>query len=142
MFRTVRASNDGKIDVVALVIPSKLGSFDQSYYPAFPANEASMTAEEWFGGANKPPKTMQMTQQKGAGKKAGGLKGLKAGAAKAAAPEESKGEDTSALQAKVAHLEAALAAAQSSSGATEAAPAEDLTTKPVLGYWKIRGLSA
>jgi len=44
VMRSVRVTNTGKMDVLAMRIPSKVGGFNQEYYPAFNANEASSTA--------------------------------------------------------------------------------------------------
>ena len=80
----------------------------------------------------------------------GGLKGMlsKKGPTPAAAVEESKGgaaaaggEDTAALRAQIAQLQSELQVARSAAGSADG-PAENMSTKPVLGYWKIRGLAA
>ena len=94
---------------------------------------------------------MQLTAEaaKTKGKKQG-LSRLKTGVkAKpaAAAEEESKGDGDSAkvgeLMARIASLEAELAAAQSVAGTSSSvAPAENYDTMPVFGYWAIRGLGA
>lgn len=85
-----------------------------------------------------------MRPEKKAKKAGGGLSKLGGGAAAAStAAEESKGGDNSALKAQIDSLNAEIAQlkAAGSGGATAAAePTEDLTTKPELGYWKIRGL--
>ena len=47
IMRSIRVTNTGKIDVLAMRIPSKVGGFNQEYYPPFNANEASSTAEAW-----------------------------------------------------------------------------------------------
>ena len=145
VMKAARVTNTGKVDVLSMRIPSKVGGFNSEYYPHFNANEASSTAEAWCAGEDVLPKTMQASAKKAvAKKKQTGLGLLKKGGAAAAttaAPEESKGgEDIAALQAKVAQLQRDLKLAQASAGVT--AVAEDLTTKPVLGYWKIRGLAA
>lgn len=133
------------------IIPSRIGSFNQGYYPAFLANEASNTAEAWCAGTDVEPKTMQLTAQKAAAKaKKSGLSRLKTGV-KAAAPdaEESKGGDSSAqvaqLQARVAQLERDLAAASTggaSTGGDVAGASENYDSRPEFGYWSIRGLGA
>lgn len=61
-------------------------------------------------------------------------KKAKAGGA-AATQEETKEATPAELKQQIADLKKALAAAEG--GASN----EDLTTKPVLGYWKIRGLA-
>lgn len=66
--RSVRVTNNGKLDVLAMRIPSKVGGFNQEYYPAFNANEASSTAEAWCAGTDVPVKTMQLTGAKAAPK--------------------------------------------------------------------------
>ena len=50
IMRSVRATNTGKLEVLAMRIPSKAGGFNQDYYPAFDANEPSSTAEAWCSG--------------------------------------------------------------------------------------------
>ena len=93
-----------------------------------------------LGAASKAKKN------KGAG---GGLKGMlsKKNAPAASNVEESKGgsaaaggEDVAALRAQIAQLQSELQIARSAAG--NDAPAEDTSTKPELGYWKIRGLAA
>ena len=69
IIRSVRANNQGKLDVLGMRIPSKVGGFNQEYYPAFHGNEASSTAEDWCNGNDVPAKTMQLTGQKTAAKK-------------------------------------------------------------------------
>jgi len=73
----------------------------------------------------------------------GGLKGMlsKKGPTPAAAVEESKGgaagaggEDTAALRAQIAQLQSELQVARSAAGGADG-PAENMSTKPVLGYW-------
>ena len=147
IMRSVRASNTGKLEVLAMNIPSKVGGFNQEYYPAFFANEASSTAEAWCGGTDVPAKTMQLTGVKAAAKKKqSGLSRLKTGKAATltSAAEESKGGDSSdaaSLRAQVAQLQRDLAQANASASATgENDQEEDLSTTPQLGYWKIRGL--
>jgi len=100
VMRSVRCTNTGKLEVLAMRIPSKVGGFNQEYYPEFTANEAASTAEAWCAGTDVAAKTMQMSAQKSAAKKKqSGLNRLKTGvAATKAAPEEVKGgEDVSAL---------------------------------------------
>lgn len=58
VLRAVRVTNTSKLDVLALRIPSKVGAFNADYYPPFPANEASSTAEAWCAGSDVPAKTM------------------------------------------------------------------------------------
>ena len=50
VMRSCRVTNTGKLDVLAMRIPSKVGGFNQDYYPPFDANEASSTAEAWCNG--------------------------------------------------------------------------------------------
>lgn len=90
---------------------------------------------------------MQLSGQKSTTKKKqSGLNRLKTGkAATLDAPkEETKGGDSSesaaALQAQIVQLQRDLAQAQASAGGDVSN--EDLSTTPVLGYWKIRGLAA
>lgn len=127
-------------------IPSKVGGFNQEYYPLFNANEPSSSAEAWAAGTDVAAATMQMSQLKREVKKRqGGLNRLRTGIKPVAAAEEKKsaGGDTSALEAEIAQLRSQLAAAQAGSASSgKAASAEDLSTRPVLGYWKIRGLAA
>ena len=58
--RAVRITNTGKADVLAMRIPSKVGGFNEEYYPAFPGNEASSTAEAWCNGNDVDAKFHQM----------------------------------------------------------------------------------
>lgn len=93
IMRSVRATNTGKLEVLAMSIPTKVGGFNQEYYPAFDANEPSNTAEAWCNGQDVPAKTMQLTSIKK--KKQGGNRPNKqsadgASAAKTSAAEESK----------------------------------------------------
>lgn len=143
IYRACRVNNNKTLDVLSVQLPSKTGSFVQEFYPPFTANEPANTAEAWCAGTDVAPKTMQMTQVKSAAKtKKTGLSRLKTGIKTAAAPEEAKGgDDSAALRAQVAQLQSQLAAAQASSSASPAT-AEDMSTKPVLGYWDIRGLAA
>jgi len=62
--RAVRITNTGKADVLAMRIPSKVGGFNEEYYPAFPGNEASSTAEAWCNGNDVDAKLMKLTAQK------------------------------------------------------------------------------
>ena len=65
-----------------MVIPSKIGGFNQDYYPAFNANEASSTAEAWVAGTDVPAKTMQLEAKAKAKRTAQtGLQRLKTGKA-------------------------------------------------------------
>jgi len=70
-----------------------------------------------------------------------GLAGL-GGASAAAAPKPAaaSGENTDALKKEIDDLKAQLEAAKSATAAA-GATAEDLSTKPTLGYWRIRGLA-
>ena len=61
VMRSCRVTNTGKLDVLAMRIPSKVGGFNQDYYPPFFANEASSTAEAWCNGQDVPAKTMQLS---------------------------------------------------------------------------------
>ena len=58
IMRSVRITNAGKLDVLAMRIPSKVGGFNQEYYPSFDANEASSTSEAWCNGTDVAAKTM------------------------------------------------------------------------------------
>ena len=60
VMRSVRVNNVKNMEVLAMRIPSKIGGFNQDYYPAFNANEASSTAEAWVAGTDVPAKTMQL----------------------------------------------------------------------------------
>ena len=64
IMRACRVTNNTKLDILALRIPSKVGGFNQEYYPAFVANEPSSNAEAFFAGNDVPPKTMQLSAQK------------------------------------------------------------------------------
>ena len=145
VMRVIRASNQNKIEIQQLCIPSRVGAFDQDYYPPFTANKASSTAAKYLAGEDVPAATMQLGPEK---KKAGGKGGLNRLKTKTTADlEESKsaaagGDDTEALKARIAQLEKDLAAARASGSSANASTAEDLSTKPVLGYWAIRGLAA
>ena len=146
VMRSVRITNNSKIDVLAMRIPSKVGGFNAEYYPPFDSNEASSTAEAWFAGTDVDPKKMQLTaSSKAAPKKKSGLNRLKTGKPAATKEEEKKdaggSEDVAALKARIAQLQADIQAASATAGGQQAV-AEDFSTKPVLGYWSIRGLAA
>ena len=101
--------------------------------------EPANTAAEWFAGKNEAPKTVKLVPEKKA-KKTGGLGALsKLGGAAAAKTDDSKGEDTAALKAEIEALKAELAAAKTSGAPAESS--EDMSSKPILGYWAIRGLA-
>ena len=57
-------------------------------------------------------------------------------------PEEAKGGDTAELHAQIAKLQQELNAARAGTSGSSVAASENFATKPVLGYWKIRGLAA
>ena len=98
VMRSIRITNTGKLDVLAMRIPSKVGGFNQEYYPPFSANEPSSTAEEWCAGQDVLPKTMQLSATKQASKKKkSGLNRLKTGGTKpsAAATAENTGANSS-----------------------------------------------
>lgn len=116
VMKSVRVTNTGKIDVLSMRIPSRIGGFNQDYYPPFVANEPSSTAEAWCAGNDVPAKTMQMTgAKKTQAKKQSGLSRLKTGV-KAAAAEETKAsgsDNVSELKAQIAVLERELRMAKS-----------------------------
>ena len=88
VMRSVRITNTGKLDVLAMRIPSKVGGFNQEYYPPFSANEPSSTAEDWCAGQDVLPKTMQLSAtSKVNKKKKSGLNRLKGGPKASAAAE-------------------------------------------------------
>lgn len=60
VMRSVRVTSTGKIDVLAMRIPSNNG-FNADYYPSFNSIEASSTAEAWCAGTDVEPKKMQLT---------------------------------------------------------------------------------
>lgn len=62
--RGVRVGNNGFIEFVSFRLPNRTGAFQPELYPPFHSNEASMTCEEWLGGANKPPITMKLEEKK------------------------------------------------------------------------------
>lgn len=68
VMRSCRITNTAKMEVLAMRIPSKVGGFNDEYYPAFNSNEASSSAEAWCAGNDVPAKTMQMTAAKKAAK--------------------------------------------------------------------------
>ena len=106
----IRATNHNKIEVQQLVIPSRIGAFDQDYYPPFAANKASSTAAKFVAGEDIEPATMQLGPEKKKAKVAGG--GLNRLRTKTAGDlEESKsaaatsGDDVEALKATIADLQ-------------------------------------
>lgn len=120
--RAVRTTNKNTLEVISLLIPSRTGNINEDFFPPFPANVPSNTAEAWVSGTDVAAKTMQIAaQKKSAVAKKGGLNRLKGKATESAAAatgqsEEVKGgEDTAALKAKIASLESQLQAAQQSS---------------------------
>lgn len=112
--RAVRTTNQRKLEVISLNIPSRTGAINQDFFIPFPANEPSNTAEAWTNGTDCAVKTMQLVaQKKSSVAKKGGLNRLKGKASEvsgaAAATEEVKGgEDTAALKAQIASLESQL----------------------------------
>ena len=60
----VNVTNVGTLEVLAMRIPSRVGGFNQDYYPPFVANEPSSKAEDWCAGTDVPAKTMQLTAEK------------------------------------------------------------------------------
>ncbi len=115
--RAVRTTNKNTLEVISLLIPSRTGNINADFFPPFPANVSSNTAEAWVAGTDVPVKTMQIAaQKKSAVAKKGGLNRLKGkvseSAVSAGQSEEVKGgEDTAALKAKIASLESQLQAA-------------------------------
>lgn len=87
VMKAVRITADENLSILSLRIPNKGGSFNDTFYPPFDANEPSNTAEEWCNKVDKPSKKMQVTQaKKTAQKKQGaGLGRLKGKVAPAAA---------------------------------------------------------
>ena len=63
VMRAVRATSQSKIEVLQMIIPSRIGGFNQGYYPPFAANEPSNEAEQWCAGTDVQPKTMQLTAE-------------------------------------------------------------------------------
>ena len=57
--RSVRVTNKGKIDVLAMRISSN--RFNADNYPSFDSIEPSTTAEAWCAGTDVEPKKMQLT---------------------------------------------------------------------------------
>ena len=64
VMRAARVTNVGTLEVLAMRIPSRVGGFNQDYYPPFVANEPSSKAEDWSAGTDVPAKTMQLTAEK------------------------------------------------------------------------------
>jgi len=122
---------------VSFVLPSKSGLFQPDLYPPFPSNTAGNDFENWSKGTDKKAVTMELRPEKSGGKnkaKAGGLAAKLAG--KAVSKEETKDKSVDELKKEIEDLKKQLAAG----GGAKAESKEDLTTKPVLGYWSIRGL--
>lgn len=114
--RAVRTTNKSTLEVISLLIPSRTGNINNDFFPPFPANVPSNTAEAWTAGTDVPVKTMQIAaQKKSAVAKKGGLNRLKGKAESAVSAGQSEevkgGEDTAALRAKIASLESQLQAA-------------------------------
>jgi len=61
IMKSVRVTNTSKVEVLSMRIPSRVGGFNQDYYPPFEANEPSNTAEAWCAGTDVPAKTMQLS---------------------------------------------------------------------------------
>ena len=130
--RGARVTSDKTLEIVGFRLPSKSGLFQPDLYPAFPSNTANSTVEEWSGGANKPATTMELRPEakKSTAKKGGGLAAM----LKGEKVEEKKEQTPEELKKEIADLKKQLA--------NQAGSNEDLNTKPILGYWKIRGLGA
>lgn len=80
VLRGCRVLGNSNLEVTSMRIPSKIGGFNESYYPPFFANEPSSTAEAWCNGNDVPAKTMQLSMSSGsapAKAKKGGLSKLK-----------------------------------------------------------------
>ena len=133
------------MEIIGFRLPSKSGLFQEDLYPPFPSQTPSSDFDTWKAGTDKPPIMMELRPEKSSAKnkkKAGGLAARLAG--KSLPVEEEKkepagGDDVASLQAEIARLKAQLAAGGSTASASTK---EDLSTKPVLGYWAIRGLAA
>jgi glutathione S-transferase len=91
-----------------------------------------------MAGTDKPAITMELRPEKKSSSvtkaKAGGLAARLGGASQSDVPVPTGGESVDDLKKQIADLQAKLGGGQDSK--------EDLTTKPKLGYWDIRGLGA
>jgi len=94
---------------IELCVPRKGDQFQSDIFPDTLSNEASMTATEWFSGTNTPPKYMSMApgahhHQGGGSSSSTSFKAV--GGNRVAELED----ENAALKAKIAELEAKLAA--------------------------------
>jgi len=46
--RAVRLNNQNHIEYISFKVPSRTGAFNPELYPEFPANEPTVTSEEWL----------------------------------------------------------------------------------------------
>ena len=138
--RGVRLSNTGLIEYVSFVLPNRTGAFQEDLYPEFHSNKPASNYAEWAAGTDKPPLIMQLKQgETGAcsQKKANFMAKLK----KEPVPVVQADSGNAEADAKIQKLEAEVAALKA---AAQSAPSHNLNlnSKPVLGYWNIRGLGA
>jgi len=136
--RGVRITDKKTMEILAFRLPSKSGLFQADLYPAFAGNTSNNNFTDWMAGTDKPAVTMELRPEKkssaAAKAKAGGLAARLGGASQSDVPVPTGGESVEDLKKEIADLKAKLAGGQDSK--------EDLTTKPKLGYWDIRGLGS
>lgn len=142
--RAVRIGSKSTCEVYSFHIPSKQGGFNKDYFPPFISSKAVNEAEAWIGGKDVAPELVQLAPKKKEAKAGGkglsiGRQKTNAGAAAASTEDSKPAEDTEGLKSEIATLKQQLEAAQSAATATTGT-AEDMSTRPVLGYWDIRGL--
>lgn len=61
VFRLYKMTNKNMIEPLSMTVPRKSGMFQEDLFPPCAAGEPSLTAHEWFDGANKPPKMVTIT---------------------------------------------------------------------------------
>ena len=137
--RCVRVGQKKTLEYFSLKIPSRIGGYNKEYYPPFIANTVSSQATDWIAGNDVDQVTMTLEPSKTTKSGFGGLGGLaKKKTLGGAAADAPAGEDVEALKKQIADLQAEVDSLKAASSA--ASGSEDLSTKPIVGYWAIRGL--
>lgn len=134
--RCIRINQKNQMDYASFSISSATQQFEERYYPAFASFEPSNNTTDWKNGTDVPPKTMTLKPKKAEKKKGLGLN--KGGAAKKE-EEKKQSDDPVELKQQIDALKKELEASKAALTLAQGG-AEDLSTKPILGYWKVRGL--
>lgn len=149
--RFVRLDNKGFIEYISFRLPNRTGQFQNDLYPPFQSNTPSSDYQEWASGVDKDAIMMQLKQgmedaELHSQKKSSFLAKIKpkAGGVAVAKPTQAVAS-TAHLDSKIAELEIVVKKLQDENAALKVVkPAHNLNlkSKPILGYWNIRGLAA